>query len=92
VQKVCDEQAEVQRKGGKKAKDLKGNNDLLGMTRPDLVTKIHQEYLDAGADILETNTFNGTSISLQEYGCEKLAKVINLEVREDLIYVTEGII
>ena len=43
--------------------ELKGNNDLLVITRPDLVKEIHHAYLDAGADILETNTFNGTCIS-----------------------------
>jgi 5-methyltetrahydrofolate--homocysteine methyltransferase len=42
---------------------LKNNNDLLNITQPDLITKIHEQYLDAGADIIETNTFNGTSIS-----------------------------
>src|SRR5215218_2293406 len=44
-------------------KDLRGNNDLLSMTRPDVIRQIHAEYLEAGADILETNTFNATSIS-----------------------------
>jgi len=43
--------------------ELKGNNDLLVITRPDVIKEIHHAYLDAGADILETNTFNGTSIS-----------------------------
>ena len=43
--------------------ELKGNNDLLVITRPDVVKEIHHAYLDAGADILETNTFNGTCIS-----------------------------
>ena len=43
--------------------ELKGNNDVLVITRPDVIRQIHHAYLDAGADILETNTFNGTSIS-----------------------------
>src|SRR3954471_346521 len=44
-------------------KDLRGNNDLLSMTKPEVIRQIHAEYLEAGADILETNTFNATSIS-----------------------------
>jgi 5-methyltetrahydrofolate--homocysteine methyltransferase len=60
-------------------KDLKGNNDLLSLTRPDLIKRIHIEYLEAGADIVETNTFNGTSVSQAEYGCEGLVYRINFE-------------
>lgn len=56
---------------------LKGNNDLLNLTRPDIIQAIHEEYLKAGADILETNTFNGTSISQADYGMEGLAYEIN---------------
>ena len=59
-------------------KDLKGNNDLLNLTRPDVIGAIHREYLDAGADILETNTFNSTSISQADYGLESLAYELNL--------------
>ena len=59
--------------------DLKGNNDLLSLTRPDIIKAIHEEYLKAGADIIETNTFNGTSISLADYEMENLAYVINFE-------------
>ena len=59
-------------------RDLKGNNDLLSMTRPDLVAKIHREYLEAGADIIETNTFNAQRISLADYGMESLAYEFNL--------------
>ena len=44
------------------SKDLKGNNDLLSLTRPDVISEIHRQYLDAGADIIETNTFSGTQI------------------------------
>ena len=58
-------------------KDLKGNNDLLVLTRPDLIKKIHLEYLRAGADLIETNTFNGTSIAQKDYGLESLAFEIN---------------
>jgi 5-methyltetrahydrofolate--homocysteine methyltransferase len=56
---------------------LKGNNDLLSLTRPDIIDAIHAEYLDAGADILETNTFNAQRISLADYGMEDLAYEIN---------------
>ena len=50
------------------AKDLKGANDLLVLTQPAIVEKIHRAYLDAGADIVETNTFNAQAISLADYG------------------------
>src|SRR5215469_12616019 len=56
-----------------KGKDLKGNNDLLNITRPDVIEDIHREYLEAGADIIETNTFNSQAISLADYGMESLA-------------------
>jgi len=59
--------------------DLKGNNDLLCLTRPDVVWDIHKAYFDAGADIVETNTFNANAISQQDYDTEKLAYEINLE-------------
>lgn len=54
-------------------KDLKGNNDLLNITRPDVIEAIHRQYLEAGADIIETNTFNSQAISLADYGMEPLA-------------------
>ena len=54
-------------------KDLKGNNDLLNVTRPAVIEEIHRQYLDAGADIIETNTFNSQAISLADYGLEALA-------------------
>ncbi|HEY3644852.1 MAG TPA: methionine synthase, partial [Gammaproteobacteria bacterium] len=60
-------------------KDLQGNNDLLTLTRPDVIAAIHRAYLEAGADILETNTFNSTSISQADYGTESLAYELNLE-------------
>src|SRR5882724_5511073 len=56
-----------------KGKDLKGNNDLLNITRPDVIEDIHRLYLEAGADIIETNTFNAQAISLADYGLESLA-------------------
>ena len=56
---------------------LKGNNDLLSMTRPDIIKAIHAEYLEAGADIIETNTFSGTWIAQADYGLEKYAYDIN---------------
>lgn len=56
---------------------LKGNNDLLSLTRPDIIKAIHKEYLDAGADIIETNTFSGTSIAQADYNLEKYAYDIN---------------
>jgi len=59
-------------------KELKGNNDLLVLTRPDVVSNIHRAYLDAGADIVETNTFNGTRVSQAEYGTEAHTYEINL--------------
>jgi len=60
-------------------KDLKGNNDLLVLTRPDLIAAIHDAYLAAGADIVETNTFGATSIAQEDYGLAQLAREMNLE-------------
>ncbi|MBB3140902.1 methionine synthase [Halomonas organivorans] len=59
--------------------DLKGNNDLLALTCPDLVTRIHRDYLEAGADIVETNTFNSTRLSQADYGMEALVAELNRE-------------
>lgn len=58
-------------------KPLKGNNDLLSLSRPDVIKSIHAAYLEAGADILETNTFSGTSIAQEDYGLSHLAYDIN---------------
>ncbi len=58
--------------------DLKGNNDLLSITQPHIIKEIHKKYLEAGADILETNTFNGTRISMADYLMEDLVYEINL--------------
>jgi 5-methyltetrahydrofolate--homocysteine methyltransferase len=57
--------------------DLRGNNDLLSLTRPDLVRDIHRAYLDAGADLIATNTFNAQRISLADYGMEDLTHELN---------------
>jgi 5-methyltetrahydrofolate--homocysteine methyltransferase len=59
-------------------KDLKGNSDLLVLTRPDIIAAVHREYLEAGADIIETNTFTSTSIAQADYGLESLAYELNL--------------
>ncbi len=58
-------------------KDLKGNNDLLVLTRPEVVQKIHEQYLAAGADLIETNTFGATSIAQEDYGLAHLAREMN---------------
>ncbi|HRD79730.1 MAG TPA: methionine synthase [Saprospiraceae bacterium] len=60
-------------------KDIKGNNDVLCLTQPHIVEAIHRAYLEAGADIIETNTFNATTISLADYDMQHLAYEINLE-------------
>lgn len=59
--------------------DLKGNNDLLTLTRPDVIGAIHTAYLDAGADFIETNTFNATSVSQADYHLEPLVRELNAE-------------
>jgi 5-methyltetrahydrofolate--homocysteine methyltransferase len=59
--------------------DLKGNNDLLSLIRPDIIRLIHRQYLDAGADIIETNTFSGTSIAMADYQMEYLVYELNYE-------------
>jgi len=59
--------------------DLKGNNDLLSITRPDVIGEIHRAYLEAGSDIIETNTFNATSISQADYQMEAMVYEINFE-------------
>jgi 5-methyltetrahydrofolate--homocysteine methyltransferase len=58
---------------------LKGNNDLLSITRPDIIREIHTQYLQAGADIIETNTFSGQFISQGDYGLEHLSYQLNLK-------------
>jgi 5-methyltetrahydrofolate--homocysteine methyltransferase len=58
--------------------DLQGNNDLLSLTQPELIEQLHTEYLDAGADLIETNTFNAQRISLADYGMSELAYEMNV--------------
>ena len=57
--------------------DLKGNNDLLSITQPEIIKSIHSAYFESGADIVETNTFNSTSISMADYRMEDLAYELN---------------
>jgi 5-methyltetrahydrofolate--homocysteine methyltransferase len=64
---------------GCEAHDQRGNNDLLTLTRPDIIRSIHADYLQAGADLLETNTFNSTSISLADYRLQHLVYELNRE-------------
>ena len=61
------------------AKDQKGNNDLLTLTQPQIIAEIHRAYLEAGADLIETNTFNSTTLSQADYKLEHLARELNLE-------------
>ena len=57
---------------------MAGNNDLLSLTRPDIIRDIHRRYLEAGADIIETNTFSAQRISMADYHCEPFCREINL--------------
>jgi 5-methyltetrahydrofolate--homocysteine methyltransferase len=59
--------------------DLKGNNDLLSLTQPQIIKEIHRKYFEAGADIAETNTFSGTSIAMADYHMEDLVYELNYE-------------
>ncbi|WP_435768746.1 methionine synthase [Nocardioides sp. SYSU DS0651] len=59
--------------------ELQGNNDLLSITQPGIIAGIHREYLEAGADVIETNTFNSNAISLADYGMEELSYELNVE-------------
>lgn len=59
--------------------DQKGNNDLLSITKPDIIKSVHRAYLDAGADIIETNSFSATQISMADYGCEHLVRELNIQ-------------
>ena len=61
------------------ASDLRGNNDLLVLTQPQIIAAIHRQYLDAGADILETNTFNANIVSQSDYGLESIVYELNYE-------------
>ena len=64
---------------GCESHDQRGNNDLLTLTRPDIIRDIHRQYLEAGADLVETNTFNSTSISLADYRLQHLVRELNRE-------------
>ena len=59
-------------------RDLKGNNDLLVLTRPDIISEIHRQYLAAGADLIETNTFGATRIAQEDYGLGHIAREMNV--------------
>ena len=59
--------------------DVVGNNDLLTLTQPDIIAGIHREYLEAGADVIETNTFNANAVSLRDYDMVELAYELNYE-------------
>lgn len=63
-------------------KNLAGNNDLLNLSRPDIIAELHRSFFEAGADIIETNTFNGTSLSQDDYGTEEAVYDINLKGAE----------
>ncbi len=71
-------------------RDLKGNNDLLSLTQPAIISAIHAAYLDAGADILETNSFNSTAISMADYGMEHLVYELNLAAARLAREVADG--
>jgi 5-methyltetrahydrofolate--homocysteine methyltransferase len=60
-------------------KPLKGNNDILSITSPDIILKIHREYLEAGADLITTNTFNSNRISMADYGMESEVYEMNVQ-------------
>merc|ERR1719287_335441 len=70
AEKLTEEQYRGERfKTHKLEKCLKGNNDLLNLTQPEIITNIHAEYLEAGSDMIETNTFNCTRPSMEDYDC-----------------------
>jgi len=62
--------------------DVKGNNDLLNITQPEIINDIHEKYLQAGADIIETNTFNSNAISMSDYGMEDIVQELNIRGAE----------
>ena len=72
-------------------REVKGNHELLNLSRPDVVTAAHREYLAAGADIVETNTFNGTRISQADYGTEALAYDINVAAARAARQAVDGV-
>ena len=72
-----------------KYKSLKGNNDLLSITQPDAIAAVHAKYLEVGADIIETNTFSGTSIAMADYKMENLVYELNYESAKIAKHVAE---
>src|SRR3954464_13744568 len=64
------------------ARELRGHNDLLSLTQPPLIRHIPSQYLQAGADIIETNTFNATAVALADYGMQSLARELNRAAAE----------
>ena len=71
--------------------DLKGNHYILSLTRPDIIHNIHSLYIEAGADIIETNTFNANAISQSDYGLEHLVYQLNLESAKIAKNVTRAV-
>jgi 5-methyltetrahydrofolate--homocysteine methyltransferase len=69
--------------------DLKGNNDILSITQPEIIKEIHIRYLEAGSDIIETNTFNSTAISQSDYKCQEYVYEINLEAARNARYAAD---
>ncbi len=69
--------------------DLKGNNDILNITQPGIIKEIHSKYLEAGSDIIETNTFSSTFISQADYKCEKYVYEINFEAARNARYAAD---
>jgi 5-methyltetrahydrofolate--homocysteine methyltransferase len=59
-------------------KDVKGNNDMLQLSKPEVITEIHEQYLEAGSDILETNTFGATTVAQDDYGLGAFAREMNV--------------
>ncbi len=72
-------------------KDVKGNNDLLNLTQPNVIQAIHRQYLEAGADIIETNTFNSTTISMADYGMESLAYELNVAGAKNALAAADAV-
>jgi 5-methyltetrahydrofolate--homocysteine methyltransferase len=72
-------------------RDLKGNNDLLTLTQPSLIESIHRQYLESGADVIETNTFNSNAISMADYGLESLVYELNLAGAQVARRAVEGV-
>ena len=75
--KFTNQQLEVLETAYKKGSEVKGNNELLSLTQPEIIRGIHEQYLDAGAEIIGTNTFGATSIAQGDYGLQKLASDMN---------------